>query len=58
MEKVHPHRYRRTFASDLIKKGMPVQEVQLLLGHEKIETTMTYVTVDERDVAERYRRLA
>ena len=58
VEKVHPHRYRRTFASDLIKKGMPIQEVQLLLGHEKIETTMTYVTVDERDVAERYRRLA
>lgn len=58
VENVHPHRYRRTFASEMIKKGMPVQEVQLLLGHEKIETTMTYITVDERDVAERYRRLA
>ena len=58
VENVHPHRFRRTLASGLIKKGMPIQEVKQILGHEKIDTTMTYVTVSDRDVAERYRRLA
>lgn len=58
VENVHPHRFRRTLASDLIKKGMPIQEVKQILGHEKLDTTMTYVTVSDRDVAERYRRLA
>lgn len=58
VDNVHPHRFRRTLASGLIKKGMPIQEVKQILGHEKIDTTMTYVTVSDRDVAERYRRLA
>lgn len=53
---VHPHRFRRTLATELIKKGMPIQEVQKILGHEKIETTMRYVYIDERTVANSYRK--
>ena len=37
---VHPHRFRRTLATNLINRGMPVQEVAKILGHEKLDTTM------------------
>jgi len=40
--KVHPHRFRHTFASGLLKNGMPIQEVALLLGHARLETTQIY----------------
>lgn len=56
VENVHPHRFRRTLATELIKKGMPIQEVQKILGHEKIETTMRYVYIDEGTVANSYRK--
>lgn len=39
---VHPHRFRRTLATDLARKGMPIQEIQKLLGHNSIETTRRY----------------
>jgi site-specific recombinase XerD len=39
---VHPHRFRRTLASELARKGMPIQEIQKLLGHNSIETTRRY----------------
>lgn len=39
---IHPHRFRRTLASDLARKGMPIQEIQKLLGHTSIETTRKY----------------
>ena len=45
--KAHPHRFRRTAATNALNRGMPVQEVALLLGHEKLETTMLYCTVDQ-----------
>lgn len=45
VEKVYPHRFRRTFATNLINKGVPIQEVKQLLGHKKIETTMIYCNV-------------
>lgn len=41
----YPHRFRRTAATNALNRGMPVQEVALLLGHEKLETTMLYCTV-------------
>ncbi len=41
----YPHRFRRTAATNALNRGMPVQEVALLLGHEKLETTMIYCTV-------------
>lgn len=50
IEKIHPHRFRRTMATSMIKRGMSVQEVAHLLGHEKIDTTMQYVYIDESDV--------
>lgn len=37
---IHPHRFRRTLATSLIKHGMPIQEVARILGHDKIDTTM------------------
>lgn len=40
--RVHPHRFRRTLATDLARKGMPIQEIQKLLGHNSIETTRRY----------------
>ena len=46
---VHPHRFRRTFATNLSNRGMEVQEISKLLGHVNLNTTMEYVyTSDER----------
>ena len=50
VSKVHPHRFRRTIATDLINKGMPVQEVQQLLGHNNLNTTMIYCKVSRNNV--------
>lgn len=55
---VHPHRFRRTLASDLIKRGMSVPEVASILGHEKIDTTMRYVYLNKSDVKSSYSRFA
>lgn len=56
VEHVHPHRFRRTFATNLIHRGMTVQEVAKLLGHENINTTMTYIYVDKINVKYSYQR--
>ena len=53
---IHPHRFRRTLATKLIKQGMPIQNVAHILGHANINTTMTYVCIDEADVENEYRR--
>ena len=58
VENVHPHRFRRTLATRLARKGMPVQEVAAVLGHEKIDTTMRYVVLDGEDIRQDYRRFA
>lgn len=50
IEKVHPHRFRRTMATNMLKKGMPVEEVKILLGHVKLDTTMIYCNVDQENV--------
>ena len=47
---VHPHRFRRTAATLAINRGMPVEQVQQMLGHEKIETTMRYAIVARESV--------
>ena len=54
--KVHPHRFRRTLATKAIDKGMPVEQVQILLGHSKIDTTMHYAIVDQNNVKNSYRK--
>lgn len=48
--RVHPHKFRRTLATKAIDKGMPIEQVQRLLGHSKIETTMEYAMVDQSNV--------
>ena len=56
IENVHPHKFRRTLATKAIDKGMPVEQVQILLGHTKIDTTMHYAIVDQTNVKNSYRR--
>lgn len=46
----HPHKFRRTVASRAANKGMPIQEIQVLLGHSKIDTTMIYCSVNEANI--------
>ena len=58
VENVHSHRFRRTLATNLINHGMPIQEVAAILGHDKIDTTMTYVYIDQTNVEHAYRRYA
>lgn len=58
VEHVHPHRFRRTLATSLIDHGMPIQEVASILGHDKLDTTMTYVYLDTENVHNSYRRYA
>lgn len=53
---VHPHKFRRTLATMAIDKGMPVEQVQKLLGHVKIETTMHYALVNQSNVKISHRR--
>lgn len=48
--KVHPHKFRRTLATMAIDKGMPVEQLQRLLGHQRIDTTMKYAMVKQQNV--------
>ena len=50
IDKVHPHKFRRTLATKAIDKGMPIEQVQHLLGHSKIDTTLEYAMVDDNNV--------
>ena len=54
--KVHPHKFRRTLATSAIDKGMPIEQVQQLLGHQKIDTTMHYVMVKQQNVKLAHRK--
>ena len=49
-QRIHPHKFRRTLATRAIDKGMPIEQVQVLLGHSKIETTLCYAMVDQQNV--------
>ena len=53
---VHPHRFRRTFATNLAKRGMDIQEIQRLLGHSNINTTTVYVITDDGTVQAAYKK--
>lgn len=53
----HPHRFRHSLATDLIKRGAPVQDVQRILGHESIATTMIYVKLCDNEVKNTHNRL-
>lgn len=56
VDDVHPHRFRRTFATNLSKRGMEIHELQKLLGHSDIQTTMIYVETDASRIQSSYRR--
>jgi len=55
-QKVHPHKFRRTLATRAIDKGMPIEQVQRLLGHVKIDTTMHYAMVNQTNVKNSHRK--
>jgi site-specific recombinase XerD len=56
IQKVHPHKFRRTLATRAIDKGMPIEQVQRLLGHVKIDTTMHYAMVNQSNVKNSHRK--
>lgn len=56
VERIHPHKFRRTMATRAIDKGMPVEQVQKLLGHSQIDTTMQYTIVNQSNVKESHRK--
>lgn len=56
INKVHPHKFRRTVATKAIDKGMPIEQVQSLLGHSQIDTTMHYAMVNQNNVKESHRK--
>ena len=56
ISKVHPHKFRRTLATRAIDKGMPIEQVQRLLGHSKIDTTMQYAMVNQNNVKISHRK--
>ena len=56
INKVHPHKFRRTLATSAIDKGMPIEQVQHLLGHQKIDTTLHYAMVKQHNVKHAHRK--
>lgn len=56
INKVHPHKFRRTLATMAIDKGMPIEQVQKLLGHVKIDTTLHYAMVNQSNVKIAHRK--
>ena len=56
VQHVHPHKFRRTMATMAIEKGMPIEQVQRLLGHTKIDTTLHYALVNQTNVKISYKR--
>ena len=56
IEKVHPHKFRRTLATVAIDKGMPIEQVQCLLGHKRIDTTLQYAMVKQSNVKASHRK--
>ena len=56
LPRVYPHKFRRTLATKAIDKGMPIEQVQVLLGHSKIDTTLCYAMVDQENVKQSHRK--
>ena len=56
LSKIHPHKFRRTLATMAIDKGMPIEQVQRLLGHVKIDTTLHYAMVNQTNVKMAHRK--
>lgn len=56
VKKCHPHRLRRTMATNILNKGMPVEEVREILGHSKLDTTMLYCQVNKENVKHSHKK--
>ena len=56
LTRIHPHKFRRTMATRAIDKGMPIEQVQKLLGHSQIDTTMHYAIVNQTNVKTSHRK--
>lgn len=56
IEKIHPHKFRRTLATMAIDKGMPIEQLQQLLGHKRIDTTLQYAMVKQSNVKQAHRK--
>lgn len=56
IDKVHPHKFRRTLATKAIDKGMPIEQLQQLLGHKRIDTTLQYAMVKQSNVKMAHRK--
>ena len=57
LDKIHPHKFRRTMATRAIDKGMPIEQVQKILGHSQIDTTMRYALVNQNNVKAAHRKI-
>jgi len=55
-ENIHPHKFRRTMATRAIDKGIPIEQVQQLLGHQQIDTTMKYAMVNQNNVKNSHKK--
>jgi integrase/recombinase XerD len=53
---VHPHRFRRTLATNLLNKGMTLEQVQSILGHQRIETTLIYAKIDRNETKRQHQK--
>ena len=56
LNRIHPHKFRRTMATRAIDKGMPIEQVQKILGHSQIDTTMQYAIVNQNNVKTSHQR--
>lgn len=57
VSKVHPHRFRRTFATNALNRGMSIQHLQRILGHASLDTTMIYCCIDEDEIKLEHKRI-
>ncbi len=57
LERIHPHKFRRTMATRAIDKGMPIEQVQKILGHSQIDTTMQYAMVNQSNVKNSHQKI-
>ena len=58
VKNAHPHRFRRTFATNALNRGMPVQHLQKILGHKSLDTTMIYCQVDDDLIKFEHKKVA
>lgn len=56
VENVHPHRLRRTMATNILAKGMPIEEVKEILGHSKLDTTMIYCDINKENIKHHHKK--